>query len=206
MKNQTTVQTPEALREKVAKSANIAFILTKIFTIVLYVGCGLLLASIICFAIFGTQPLFTSDSITINPPFDPDMMMESISGELKSLSEMHKVEGILSFANIFLILLFIIPITFTAYHVFRDIRDNCVPFSADIAKKLKRIAIFMIALAVVPPTLIFIASCIAIMCGCMFSCNVTIDTGLAIIAVIMFCLSNIFEYGAALQSESDETL
>lgn len=94
-------------------------------------------------------------------------------------------------------------ILFVVSFIFKDMSLGSTPFTIKNANRLRVISLLLIALSVVVPplkmlfTLIFFTSVRAYF---------SISVGQLIFAIIFFCLALIFEYGAELQRESDETL
>ena len=95
-------------------------------------------------------------------------------------------------------------ILFVASFIFKGISCERTPFTQKNSKRLKIISLLLVALgAVVPPlqmllVLVFINHAAEIY----FSINI----GHFVFAAMFYCLALIFEYGAELQRESDETL
>ncbi len=94
-------------------------------------------------------------------------------------------------------------ILFMASFIFKDMRCGNSPFTSKNANRLRIIALLLVALGIVIPplkmllTMIFIPSVTAYF---------SIHFAEVVFAAVFLCLALIFEYGAELQRESDETL
>ena len=94
-------------------------------------------------------------------------------------------------------------ILFVASFIFKDMSRGATPFTTKNANRLRVISLLLIALSIVIPplkmllTMIFFTSVKAYF---------SINAGQIVFAIMFFCLALIFEYGAELQRESDETL
>ncbi|MCL2083839.1 MAG: DUF2975 domain-containing protein [Oscillospiraceae bacterium] len=94
-------------------------------------------------------------------------------------------------------------ILFVASFIFKDISRGTTPFTTINANRLRVISLLLLALSIVIPplkmllTMIFFTSVRAFF---------SISIGQIVCAVMFVCLALIFEYGAELQRESDETL
>ena len=94
-------------------------------------------------------------------------------------------------------------ILFVASFIFKDMHRGITPFTTRNANRLRVISLLIIALSIVIPplkmllTMIFFTSVRAYF---------SISAGQIIFAIMFFCLAHIFEYGAELQREADETL
>lgn len=82
------------------------------------------------------------------------------------------------------------------------VNSESTPFVAANVKRLKAIAILMACLSVVPS---FISQIIGLILG---STNLvlSVELGMVLIALVVWCLALIFEYGVSLQEREDETL
>lgn len=90
----------------------------------------------------------------------------------------------------------------TASMIFKDLAANFTPFSDSTVSRLRRIAILMLIYALVPQIIYSILHTVLIP-------GYSINFGLNMsffFALIFYCLTEIFRYGASLQKESDETL
>ena len=100
--------------------------------------------------------------------------------------------------------LFMASILFVASSIFKDMSRENTPFTQKNANRLKLISSFLVALGIlIQPlrallTIVFVSPHSDIF----FSVNL----GYLVFAAMFFCLALIFEYGAELQRESDETL
>jgi len=87
--------------------------------------------------------------------------------------------------------------------IFRDISHHYTPFSSRHISRLKGISLLIMADAILIPPLGMLLTMI-------FAPNVEAAMEFSllqiVLAVVFYCLSQIFEYGGALQQQSDETL
>lgn len=97
----------------------------------------------------------------------------------------------------------IIAILFVASFIFKSISRGGSPFTQKNANRLKIISLLLIALGAVVPPLQVLITWIFIPLG---SVTVHFNFTYVIFAAVFFCLALIFEYGAELQQQSDETL
>lgn len=77
------------------------------------------------------------------------------------------------------------------------------PFHKDIIRMTKEIGIFTIAVPVVCFILSIIATAISLANGLATEITVNISTETVMIALISFCLTNVFTYGASLEKDVD---
>jgi len=82
------------------------------------------------------------------------------------------------------------------------VNSESTPFVAANVKRLKAMAILMACLSVVPGWLSQIVSLILGSRSLMLS----VELGMIMIALVIWCLALIFEYGVSLQQREDETL
>lgn len=87
--------------------------------------------------------------------------------------------------------------------IFKDISKEYTPFIAIHTKRLHAISILMIGLAIVPGVVEIIMIQLV---QPTIKTNVSFELSYLVVAVIFFCLAQIFDYGRLLQQQSDETL
>lgn len=75
------------------------------------------------------------------------------------------------------------------------------PFSADVIKRIKQVGFSLIPWCIVYPTAEAAANFMV-----SNNLNISIDIGMIIMVLVVLALAYIFQYGAMLQQESDETL
>ena len=95
-------------------------------------------------------------------------------------------------------------ILFMASFIFKNISRGGSPFTQKNANRLKIISLLLIALSAVIPPLHALVS--LVMLSSVSSLVVYFNFTYAIFAAVFFCLALIFEYGAELQQQADETL
>ncbi len=86
--------------------------------------------------------------------------------------------------------------------IFKDLATNFAPFSEIGIIRLRHISQLLLIYSVVPQILYSILHTIIIP-GYYFSLGLNMSL---LFAIIFYCLTEIFRYGAFLQKESDETL
>lgn len=97
----------------------------------------------------------------------------------------------------------VVAILFIASFIFKDMSRASTPFTQKNANRLKVIALLAAGFSlIVQPvrmllTLLFFPAA---------NLHVSINLGYLIFAIMFFCLALVFEYGAELQQQSDETL
>ena len=99
--------------------------------------------------------------------------------------------------------LFLLFMLLTAYPIFRSIRNDVSPFSTKSTKRLKKVAVMAFVYALVSP-----------IARAGFYGTFAAKTGLSkmmnpdfiVLAIILFAVAVVFDYGAELQRQSDETL
>ena len=88
--------------------------------------------------------------------------------------------------------------------IFKDMSREGMPFTEKNSNRIRVISLLLIAQGlVVPPLQLLIAM---VFSAADASDYIGLDLSLIVIAIIFFCLALIFEYGAELQRQSDETL
>ena len=96
----------------------------------------------------------------------------------------------------------IMGILIIAGKIFSGIRKTLLPFSGENAKYLKKIAILIGFIAVVPALIEIIGGAILGISMELYSISIE---GL-VLAFVVYCLAHIFQYGLELQEQADETL
>jgi hypothetical protein len=94
-------------------------------------------------------------------------------------------------------------ILFVASFIFKDMSQGITPFTTKNANRLRTISLLIIALSIVIPPLKML---ITMMFFPSVRAYFSIEVGQTVFAIMFFCLAHIFEYGAELQREADETL
>jgi len=94
-------------------------------------------------------------------------------------------------------------ILFVMSFIFKDISREGAPFTKKNSNRIRMISILLITQTLVIPPLQFLA---AKLLSPVTNVLVSINLGSILVAATFFCLALIFEYGAELQRQSDETL
>ncbi|WP_162921793.1 DUF2975 domain-containing protein [Listeria costaricensis] len=86
--------------------------------------------------------------------------------------------------------------------IFRDMKNGKTPFQKLTVKRLKRIGTLALSYAIIPQ--VFYAVVYSLLIP---GFEITLSIGTAfILALLLFCMAEIFNYGVSLQQQSDETL
>jgi len=98
---------------------------------------------------------------------------------------------------------FMAAILLVASLVCKDISREETPFTKRISNKIKVISLLLFAQCIVVPLLQIVA---ATLFSQTTDTLASFDLGSIVIAAVFFCLALVFEYGAELQRQADETL
>lgn len=94
-------------------------------------------------------------------------------------------------------------IFFIASFIFKDMKLENTPFTKKTADRLRVISLLIIAVSIIVPSVRLLLLMVYIPSADFY---MEINLVQLIFAALFFCLALIFEYGAQLQRESDETL
>ena len=89
-----------------------------------------------------------------------------------------------------------------AEKVLRTVDTESTPFVKENVRRIKNIAILMATLSVVPS---WFSQIIGFICGSR-ELIMQVELGKLVLALVVWCIALIFEYGVALQEREDETL
>jgi len=173
------------ITDKIKSISKPLSIILKIARIFCYVGIGISIAGIVYIMLFGnTALLVLKGNVVLHSPFvDPNISNINIAQLITVI-----VAGIIALmltANLFR----------QAENIFKDISVDSSPFELKHVKRIKRIAVLYLIISLFD----FQTSTAS---SSMISLNLV-----AIVGALMFwCMALIFEYGCALQKESDETI
>jgi len=178
------MKTSKSITDRIKSMSKVLSIILKIARIVCYVGIGISVSSIIYAMLFGnTELLVLNGNVILHSPF-ADSSISNLA--IKQLIKI-VVAGIIVMAlmaNLFR----------QAEDIFIDIRIDSSPFEMKHVNRIKRVAVLYLIISLIN----FETSAASIM----ISVNLV-----GIVGSLMFwCIALIFEYGCALQKESDETL
>lgn len=181
----------DQVKIKIQKTGKIISILLKVMRIATYVGIGLLVASLVWLIAFSdgaTSVIF--DKITINAPFSVNTGFD-------------RINTIIYFSTILVSGIILAFILYFAQAIFRDIAVSYTPFVEINTKRMRAIAISFVVMAIIPS---MVAAILVQSLKPTADISTEIQADYIIVAVIMYCLSYIFEYGRLLQQQSDETI
>lgn len=170
--------------ERIKSASNAAAAILHVGRILCYIGVGVLAASIIYVALFGNADLLIlHGKVLLRSPYD----MINTSGADKQQIILVSIVGIVA--------LNLLAVLFkNAREIFRDMRSDDTPFEMKQVRRIRKIAI-----------LYFIISMIDFESRG-FSMSLTLNLLGIVGALMLWCISIIFEYGCELQQQSDETL
>jgi len=104
---------------------------------------------------------------------------------------------------VFLSIIFVDAVMFFVYKIFKDIEKSYTPFKKENSKRLMQISALLIIYAIVIPIL---SAIIVGSTNLDDEMQIHFNLVLVAVAVLFYCMSLVFDYGAKLQQESDETL
>jgi hypothetical protein len=178
------MKTSKTITDKIKSMSRTLSIILKIARIFCYVGIGISVVGIIYVIIFGNMELLVlNGNVILHSPFT-SFNISNI--DIKQLITI-VIAGIIAMAlmaNLFR----------QAENIFKDIQVDSSPFEMKQVKRIKRVAILYLIVSLIN----FETSATSIM----ISLNLVGIVG----ALMFWCIALIFEYGCALQKESDETL
>ena len=180
-------------QQAMKKLSKVAYIITKVLQIVIYVAIGIMLASLIYMLAASTEQsieIVTTGAVTV------------YSGIIADI-DMGREETICLLSSS---IVYAIIITATLHYlgaVFKSTCNEGSPFDPNNVKRLKRAAISIVLLSVIP-AIVEVAT--ESLMGTLGLISLHVDVVYIALAFFFFCLAYIFEYGAELQKQSDETL
>lgn len=178
------MKTSKTITDKIKSMSRTLSIILKIARISCYVGIGVSIVGIIYVIIFGnTELLVLNGNVILHSPFTSSNISNIDIKQLITIV----ISGIIAMAlmaNLFR----------QAENIFKDIHVDSSPFEMKQVKRIKRVAILYLIISLIN----FEISAASIM----ISLNLVGIVG----ALMFWCIALIFEYGCALQKESDETL
>jgi Protein of unknown function (DUF2975) len=119
-------------------------------------------------------------------------------------SDYTKSDLIITFSGEIVRLCLIMVILFISGRIFKDISKDYTPFVAKHMNRLKRISLLIAGMAIIPGLVEILM--IQIITPLATMVNVSFELFYILVAVVFFCLAQIFDYGRMLQQQSDETL
>lgn len=181
------------LQLKIQKTSKALSIFAEIVKVALYVAVIMEFVSAISIGITGEMVWGKIGSVTIVAPISQGLLEQYGMPVLvsKLVGEMFN-QG------------FVIAILFFAGAIFKDLSVEPSPFQLKHAQRLKKIGTLTILVSILPA----VAQSVTLK---IISPAAEADTdGLGLIGIVLaimfYCLGRIFEYGAMLQKQSDETL
>ena len=178
------MNTSKTITHKIKSMSKALSIILKFARIFCYIGIGISVCGIIYVLIFGNIDLliFKGDVI-IRSPFTNTNLNDMNFRQLMTTATIGII-GMALMANLFL----------QAQNIFKDISKDGSPFEMKHVKRIKRVAILYLIISLLDSE----TSALSIS----ISFNMVGIVG----ALMFYCIALVFEYGCALQQESDEIL
>ena len=161
------------IKEKIVKTAQVCYIVAKVFYFLAFAICLAFIVLAIVFPINNTIKEFAPAEVAV----------------------------IFSCAALYVFIC--IGLLWNVQQLFKNIAQEKSPFSETVSHYLKKIAIFILILAVVPAVL---ASTVVKIVYPATEFNFPIEAGGILAGVVMFLIGMFFKYGNELQKKDDETL
>jgi len=172
------------ITHKIKSMSKALSIILKFARIFCYIGIGVSVSGLIYVLIFGNIDLFVlNGDVIIRSPFTNSSLKDMDFTQLITTAVVGIV-GMALMANLFL----------QAQNIFKDISKDGSPFEMKHVKRIKRVAILYLIISLLDSE----TSAVSIS----ISFNMVGIVG----ALMFYCIALIFEYGCALQKESDEIL
>ncbi|SMF86587.1 hypothetical protein SAMN05661091_3439 [Paenibacillus uliginis N3/975] len=176
---------------KIQRSSKLLAICLKILRIVVFIAVGVEISAIIWLAAVSEDVISTTiGSIHIFSP-------------IVNTADYSKSELIAQFCVNITKQSIVIAMLFLAGAIFKDISREYTPFAAKQTKRLKAISKLMVLLAIIPASVEILMMQIL---APTVKVYVSFELSFILVAVVFFCLAQIFDYGGVLQQQSDETL
>lgn len=166
------------------KTCNTTRKVVKVMRIICYVAIALFFFV----AVVSATPLFQESGVVIE---------DSVTGSELEMSDV-MIKG--SFAVASLIIGSIIM--HLCEKVLRTVNTESTPFVKDNVSRVKKIAVLMASLSVVPS---WFSQIVGFICGSR-ELMMNVEIGKLALALVVWCIALIFEYGVTLQEREDETL
>lgn len=195
MQNDKNVKVQKTLDERMLKTARVTSVLLKIARVILWIGLAVMM-------------LATIFVITVPDLIDFSNVNIELDGALSGIT----LDGNGDPANL-LILCFCAAIPAIACvlvglyivgRIFKDVVDKHTPFTEDNPRRIKSLALVYIAMHLVPKFFLAIGS-LFVRSGFDININLSLLT-MALGALILWSIGQMFEYGARLQQYEDETI
>jgi hypothetical protein len=178
------MKTSKTITDRIKSMSKTLSIILKIARMACYVGIGISIVGIIYIMLFGNMELLVlNENVIFHSPFTSSIISNIGIKQLITIVVMGIIAMALM-ANLFR----------QTENIFKDIHVDSSPFEMKHVKRIKRVAILYLIIS-----LIHFETSVA---SIMISLNLVGIVG----ALMFWCIALIFEYGCALQKESDETL
>lgn len=175
--------------EKMIKYSKIGYVFAKVVKILAWVGCGLLLASMIVMAVTKDTSGLIYQGEHVNVYSAVSMGDATLGTALSSMSVAAVALVFVGFAMLEL------------QRILFGMKEGDSPFTEENVKSIRKIALYMLIGWI-------LASIIAIIMEAVLHAEPTfeLEGGSLLLIFIVYVLSFVFEYGVKLQTQADETL
>ena len=181
-------------QQTLKKVAKAAYYIAKTMRILLYVATGIMVAALSLVLVYPEQRLemwgISSNSTVSLGPLIADIRMG------------HEEMICLLSTSIVSVIITTVTLLYLGA-IFKAIKNNDSPFDIGNIVRLKRAAISIALLSIIPS---LVGVVVAAILGTTGFTSLNVDVTLIVMAFFFLCLAYIFEYGAELQKQSDETL
>ena len=175
------------LNGKIVKTSKLLDAILKIGGIVLIMAMVLIIVVMVI-----TPSLNIESAGEVTNVWDVSMPLDGSVGSFRALM-------IVTFLG----LAIMAAILFIESFIFKDISREGIPFTKKNSTKIRMISLLLVIQCIVIPPLQLLAVRIF---SPATNASISINLGSIIVAAVFFCLAMIFEYGAELQRQADETL
>ena len=178
------MNTSNTITQKIKSMSKALSIILKFARIFCYIGIGISVCALIYVLFFGNiDLLILKGDVILRSPFT-DASFKDMDFKQLLVTSVIGIIGMALMANLFL----------QAQNIFKDISKDGSPFEMKHVKRIKRVAILYLIISLLDSE----TSALSIS----ISFNMVGIVG----ALMFYCIALVFEYGCALQQESDEIL
>ena len=180
------------------KLAKVAYIIAKVIRIMIFVAIVAMIVALVFIVVnkgqgIGAGGIFSgaTGEVMVN------------LGVITSDIEIGVAEMACLFSSSIVTAIIIAVILFFLGLIFKSIKNEGSPFNFENIKRLKKAGCSIALLSIIPS---IIGVLMGVILGATGFIRMQVDLPYIVLAFFFFCLAYIFEYGAELQTQSDETL
>lgn len=177
------------IQQKIASSSKVASIILL---------CSCIVTALLIAVLIGGILLFTFSDGTMASSLHGAFTFTQVGGIDIDLP-LNVLSSLFAFALVLLSMIFLMLFSF--YKMFKDISKSYTPFEEKQVKRIKRIALLTLIICIASNVFDFIGE--KLVFG---NANLGLDLFWIVIAIIIYCIAYIFDYGCRLQALEDETL